>query len=513
MKYRIKLLLTFVALALLTNFISLEVMYQLSRHYMYDGYRAKLLSITASVATMLDGDLLKTIQTRADEGTPAYKTLRQTLRQVRDANRRKDTYMKQIFTVMRSGQDAKVLLIGVDPEESLENAAHVGDVYRGGMAESIDFGQTKVEDAFIKDEFGSWLRGYAPVRDHNGQVVGAVVVEAPVDWVESRIRPIGLSGLLSLLLAVGIAVPVAILASRRASSPLTDLHEAVEAIGQGNFGARVAVRSDDEFGAVGKAVNQMAAGLGERERVKSAFARYVSHQVMDSVLESGTEIKLSGDRRRISVLFCDIRGFTSISENLPPEKVVQLLNEYFERMVDVVIRNNGTLDKFIGDGMMVIFGAPDDDPYQEEHALKAAVEMQEELRKLAEKWRPEGLNLRIGIGINSGPAIVGNIGSSRRMDYTAIGDTVNLASRLESATKEFGVGIIISEYTHNAVRGAFQFTKLGEVQVRGRAEPVLAYSVKGMEWSDGGPDSQSSAELLALRANLVPATQQTITDA
>jgi adenylate cyclase len=481
-KYRTKLLFTFVTVALLTNFISLMVMYQLSRHYMYDGYRAKLLSITASVATMLDGDLLKTIQTRADEGTPAYQTLQQTLRRVRDANRRKDTYMKQVFTVMRSKQDPKILLIGVDPEESLEESAHPGDVYRSSTADNINIDQTVVENAFIKDEFGSWLRGYAPVRDHTGQVVGAVIVEAPTAWVESKIRPIGISGLLSLLLAVGLAVPAASVVSRRASRPLAGLHKAVEAIGQGDFSSRVEVESEDEFGEVGHAVNQMAIGLGERERVKSAFARYVSHQVMDSVLESGAEIQLSGDRRRISVLFCDIRGFTSISENLPPEKVVQLLNEYFERMVDVVIRNNGTLDKFIGDGMMVIFGAPDDDPYQEEHALKAAVEMQAELRKLAEKWRPEGLNLRIGIGINSGPAIVGNIGSSRRMDYTAIGDTVNLASRLESATKEFGVGIIISEYTHNAVRGAFQFKKLGDVHVRGRSEPVLAYSVEGMEW-------------------------------
>jgi adenylate cyclase len=127
---------------------------------------------------------------------------------------------------------------------------------------------------------------------------------------------------------------------------------------------------------------------------------------------------------------------------------------------------------------MVIFGAPEDDEYQEENALKTAIEMQSELRSLAEKWKPEGINLRIGIGINSGPAIVGNIGSSRRMEYTAIGDTVNLASRLESATKELGVGILISEYTHNALRGSFRFKNMGAVQVKGRVDPVLTYSVE-----------------------------------
>jgi adenylate cyclase len=265
--------------------------------------------------------------------------------------------------------------------------------------------------------------------------------------------------------------------SRRVSKPLNDLHTAVEAIGKGNFDTRLEVSSHDEFGSMADAINAMAAGLGERDRVKTAFARYVSHQVMDSILDS-TADKLRGDRRRISVLFCDIRGFTTISESLSPEKVVQLLNEYFEKMVEVVFRNKGTLDKFIGDGMMVIFGAPEDDEYQEENALKAAIEMQSELRSVAEKWKPEGLNLRIGIGINSGPAIVGNIGSSRRMEYTAIGDTVNLASRLESATKDLGVGILISEYTHNALRGSFRFKNMGAVQVKGRVDPVLAYSVE-----------------------------------
>jgi adenylate cyclase len=218
--------------------------------------------------------------------------------------------------------------------------------------------------------------------------------------------------------------------------------------------------------------------LGERDRIKGAFARYVSHQVMENVLKSGKAVQLSGDRRKISVLFCDIRGFSTISERLPPEKVVELLNQYFDLMVEVVFRNHGTLDKFIGDGMMVIFGAPEDDPYQEEHALRTAIEMQRELATLAAKWELEGVQLRVGVGINSGPAIVGNIGSSRRMDYTAIGDTVNLASRLESATKELGANILISEYTYIALRGAFKFRSMGSVHVKGRVEPVLTYAVE-----------------------------------
>jgi adenylate cyclase len=156
-------------------------------------------------------------------------------------------------------------------------------------------------------------------------------------------------------------------------------------------------------------------------------------------------------------------------------------------MVDVVLRNHGTIDKFLGDGMMVIFGAPLDDPYQEEHAITAALEMQRELHVLADKRAAEGKRpVRMGIGINSGSAVVGNIGSKERMEYTAIGDTVNLASRLESATKDLGFEIIVSEQTYDAVRPLFKWKPTGEFLVRGRSEPVRAYCVEGFSDSARG---------------------------
>jgi adenylate cyclase len=479
LSYGKKLLLTFLTLALVTNSISMGVMYGFSHWYMFGGYQAKMRSIAASVAATLDGDKLKSIRSRADETTPAYRDLHNTLRLVRDANRRSDTYMKRIFTVMKSPDDPSILLITVDPEESLTNASHPGDVYRSLSASALDFTKPNAESAYTTDEFGKFLRSSAPVRDQSGQVIGAVIVEAPEAWVKSVMRPIFFSGLGSLVLAAFLAFPAARFASGRASRPLSQLLHAVEAIGKGEFSVRLDGQADDEFGSVARAVNNMAVGLGERDRVKSAFARYVSQQVLDSVLKSGSGgAVLAGDRRRISVLFCDIRGFSTLSEKLPPERVVQVLNEYFEHMVDVVFRNQGTLDKFIGDGMMVIFGAPEDDAYQEEHALRTALEMQRELRQLSSKWESEGICIRVGIGINSGPAVVGNIGSTKRMEYTAIGDTVNLASRLESATKDLGVPILISEYTYNAVRGSFQMRPMGPVTVRGRSEAVMTYALE-----------------------------------
>jgi adenylate cyclase len=479
MRFRNKLLLVFLGVTLITNGISLTVLDRLSLYYLREGYRAKLLSITETVATMLDGQLVRQAQSGRDESSPDYIRLREILRQARAANRRSDTWIKRVFTVMPAPSDPRVLLVGVDAADG-PRAARLGEAYRSGDSQLPDINRASVGKDFITDEFGSFFRSSAPIRDDSGHVVGALVVEATAEQAESKMGPIRTGALLSMLLATLIATPAILALSRRVSGPLVELQEAAVRIGKGDFDTAVKVpmsgRKPDEFGVLALAMNEMAAGLKERDRVKTTFAHYVSHQVMDSILSSGTEVKLSGDRRRVTVLFCDIRGFSTISEKLAPEKVVMLLNDYFEAMVEVIFRHNGTLDKFIGDGIMVIFGAPEDDVYQEEHALRAAIEMQRELHKLAEKWAPQGIGIRIGIGINSGPAVVGNIGSSRRMDYTAIGDTVNLASRLESASKDLGVGIVISEYTYNAVRGAFRFREMGSVQVRGRTEPVLTYT-------------------------------------
>ncbi len=262
-----------------------------------------------------------------------------------------------------------------------------------------------------------------------------------------------------------LAIFIAAILARGVTRPLYALRQAIEGIGRGDFGAVAAVPTGltGEFSQMAAALGTMASGLRERDTVKRAFSGYISRQVLDALVAKGDLSALKGERRRITVLFSDIRGFTAIAEVMRPEAVVALLGEYFERMVDVVVRNQGTIDKFLGDGMMVIFGAPLDDPFQEEHAVNAAIEMQKELAVLNKRWEAEGrAPVRMGIGINSGAAVVGNIGSDQRMEYTAIGDTVNLASRLESASKDMGVDIVVSEHTYDAVRPLFRWKSVGE---------------------------------------------------
>ena len=180
----------------------------------------------------------------------------------------------------------------------------------------------------------------------------------------------------------------------------------------------------------------------------------------------------------MTVLFSDIRGFTSITEKGNPEELVSQLNEYFTRMVDVVFHHKGTVDKFVGDMVMALFGAPVDDVDHAEHAVAAAARMVAELRVLNAKWVSEGKTpLDIGIGVNSGDMIAGNIGSSSIMSYTVIGDNVNLGSRLESLNKEYRSRIIISDATRARLTGVYDIRPLGEVVVKGKTRPVEIFEV------------------------------------
>jgi adenylate cyclase len=217
----------------------------------------------------------------------------------------------------------------------------------------------------------------------------------------------------------------------------------------------------------------------EKRKMKRLFGQYVSKDVYDQLVANPELARLGGQRRQMTVLFSDIRGFTTVSESGQPEEIVAILNEYFTRMVDIVFRNKGTLDKFVGDMVMALFGAPLDDRDHAQHAVDAALEMVRELNRLNQKWTAEGRPaLDIGIGISTGPMIAGNIGSEAIMSYTVIGDAVNLGARLESLNKQYGTRIIISEATRKALPDRYHFRPLGDVVVKGKTMPVAIFEVK-----------------------------------
>ena len=294
-----------------------------------------------------------------------------------------------------------------------------------------------------------------------------------VDFMTTGMAAV-IAGIVSVAVPVGLAVPIVI-----ATGALL-VWAATSAIGSGVWIALVTPVLALALATFGGTAWQYFVEGRQKRVMKQLFGRYVSPDVFAHLVADPSQAQLGGHRREMTVLFSDIRGFTAASEKSPPEAVVAQLNEYFSAMVTVLFRHHGTLDKFVGDMVMGLFGAPVADPLHADHAVSAALEMVEELERLNARWTAQGRPaMKIGIGINSGEMIAGNIGSDTVMSYTVIGDAVNLASRLESATKEHGVQILISDAVKSRLTMPVSTREIGAISVKGKEHPVVVHEVIG----------------------------------
>lgn len=304
-----------------------------------------------------------------------------------------------------------------------------------------------------------------------------VVLQRPLNEVMASYNRLRL---LLGLLAIGAVVVSAIgagLIARNVTRPLQRLVAAVQRIGKGDYGSEVGVRRGDEIGTLADAINQMSKGLAERDRARDILGKMVSPQVAAEVMNK--RVELGGEERVVTVLFADIRGFSHLSETLRPGELVAILNSFLTALSDVVERHGGVVDKFIGDAMMALFGAPLQQPDHAARAVAAAIDMgravDELNRQLAARKQP---TIDFGIGINTAAVVVGNMGSRRRLNYTAIGDGVNLAARVEKLTREYDVRIIVTASTQAEAPG-FLFREIDRGRVRGREEPVRIFEPLG----------------------------------
>lgn len=230
--------------------------------------------------------------------------------------------------------------------------------------------------------------------------------------------------------------------------------------------------------------------LSRRVMERQALERFLSSSIVERILANPDQVHLGGENQTATILFADIRGFTRMSEKMEPQEVVELLNEYFTEMTDLIFENGGTLDKYLGDGIMALFGAPIAKADDASRAVKTAVEMQQSLARLNADWTGKGRrSLGMGLGINTGAVTAGNIGSSKRMDYTVIGDAVNIASRL-CANAAPGQ-VLISEFTHRQLGGSVPATRLDPIRVKGKETPIEIYEIP---WSENVP-KPSGAEV------------------
>jgi adenylate cyclase len=270
-------------------------------------------------------------------------------------------------------------------------------------------------------------------------------------------------------------------------APLRTVVEAMRAVHEGSLETELNFNRTDEIGVLAQTYNYMVRGLRDRDKLKDAFNRYVSESVYKK-FQAG-EITLTGENRNATILFSDIRSFTTLSEQLTPAEVVSMLNEYFSEMVDIVFRYDGFVNKFIGDALMAIYNVPVEQSQPELRAVRTAVEMVESLDRLNAKRQARGdFAIKIGIGVNTGPVIAGNIGHEKRLEYTVIGDSVNLAQRIESQTKVAGASVLVSESTYAVVREHVIAEELPPVKVKGKAEPVKLFAVTAMTPTAPVPD-------------------------
>ncbi|MFH1783643.1 MAG: adenylate/guanylate cyclase domain-containing protein [bacterium] len=261
-------------------------------------------------------------------------------------------------------------------------------------------------------------------------------------------------------------------------NPINTLVKAARGIGEGKLDQEINIKGKDEIGQLARAFSEMVKGLKERDFIRNTFGKYVTKQVAEAILEG--QLELGGERKKVTILMSDIRGFTKMSEKLPPEEVVDFLNLYFTKMVDVINKYEGTLDKFIGDALLAVFGAPIAHMDDARRAVFAGIEMSEELAKFnAERHKNNQDPLEIGIAIHTGDVVAGNIGSETRMEYTVIGNTVNLASRVEKLNKKLGTMMLITDDTYQEVKNVVEVKDIEQVSIRGIEKPVKIYEVVG----------------------------------
>ena len=317
------------------------------------------------------------------------------------------------------------------------------------------------------------------LRDSDGKSLGAALLGFSTLATEEAISKAITTNLIVTAAAFLISLAAALVFAGQFVRPIRSVALAMQQVSEGELDLKLSVKSRDEVGVLASSFNVMVEGLVERGRIRTTFARYVSDQVAERILKEDNDLDLSGELRQVTVLFLDIRGFTSLTEFLHPREVVALLNDYFGIIIEIVFRYEGTINKFIGDSIMAIYGAPATIDQPEMRAVSTAVEIQKAVGEYNWSRMQEGKPVvNFGIGIHSGEAIAGNIGSALRMEYTVIGRDVNLAQRIESATREGQV--LISDSTAQRLTGGVELHKKDAVFMKGIVEPIQLWEVTGL---------------------------------
>ncbi|GEM_PF-571012 len=380
------------------------------------------------------------------------------------------SYNLDLIYIVIEDSDGENIVSSVNPKAGLEGSGSEDYENLAELKEIEVKGLKKVE-TFIKDK-------------STGNVKTSIYMGYYLKNLQKGIwEMVGKSLAVTLFLIV-TAVIFSFYFSNRLTRPIESLVSGMELVSGGDFTKRVPVTTTDEIGYLANSFNRMTEGLKEREFIKDTFKRYVTREIADQLLSQKNKIVLTGEKRVVTVLFADIKGFTTIAEKTPPVELVSTLNDYFSVMIDIIFKYEGVLDKFIGDAIMAFWNAPLKQEQPSLRAVMTALEMQSALVQLNERRKRQGkYPLHMGIGINTGEAVAGIIGSEKKMEYTVIGDTVNVAQRLESITEKGQ--ILVSESTYMKARGRLVAKELEPQALKGLKRDIKIFNVLGVKKGEG----------------------------
>jgi class 3 adenylate cyclase len=464
-------LVTFLAVALVG-----AVVFQRQKREVEDGVGTQLLNIARISALLIDPALHAEVQASLREHSRAYARLRQTLATIRE----EAVLPTPIYTLAiedAAAGKAKVMVTsgglgppGADYRLAPEVRAAVGWTVQDGVARYTGLYHTGD---------GMWISAFALIARRGRQHPAVLVVDYPVEIYFDRLRELEIAILQASAVGALAALILGLIVARRITRPVTALTRGVARVAEGDLSQSLPVRSKDEVGQLTHAFNGMLAGLRQRDFIRNAFGRYVSPEVAKTLLESPEGLRLGGHKRDVTVLMSDLRGYTQFAEQGDPALVMDVLNNYLARMADIVIAYGGTVNEFIGDAIFAVFGAPLDHPDHAERAAAAALAMQRAMEEINRANADRGWpRLEMGIGVNTGDAVVGNIGSEQRAKYAVVGAAVNLAARVEGCT--VGGQIFLTRATLDRVAALVDVADPVRVELKGIAEPLLLYQLRGI---------------------------------
>src|SRR2546428_5309332 len=472
------------------------VVYGRQKREVEDAVGTQLLNIARIGSLLVDAQLHA--QAVAAPGSSAYARVQKTL----NAIRTEAVLPTPIYTLALEKGMARVAVTGDD-------GAVAGTVYTPAPDVAERLGWT-FEDGvarytgIYRNARGTWISAFAPVGGEAGKRLAGLVVDYPVEIYLDRLNELQFSILYASMAGALAALIVGLVMARRLTRPISALTRGGARVAEGDLSHALPVRSRDEVGVLTRAFNGMLEGLRQRDFIRNTFGRYVSPEVVKTLLESPEGLRFGGEKRVVTILMSDLRGYTRFAEQGDPARVMEVLNGYLARMTDIVVEYGGTINEFIGDAIFAIFGAPIPHADHAERAAATALAMQRAMTEINDTHVARGLpRFEMGIGLNTGEAVVGNIGSEQRAKYAVVGSAVNVAARVEGAT--VGGQVFITEATHGQIAELADVTEPILLDAKGLSEPLKLYelrSLRGRFAQSGAPDAATPGREVAVSLSM-----------